>query len=256
MAEPASSTRRKRVATRLALQAEAPALSSAALDVLADMYALPALEGDGGVPVPLQQTTRIPIPEGAELHRLIRSGGFTRTLEIGFAYGFSTVWMLDALAGASGSVHVAVDPKERTHWGGVGLRQVERLALPEGAFSWREQTAVGALSRLVDEGARFEFVFIDGSHRFDDVIVDSCLADQLLAVGGLLVFDDMWMQSVRAAASFLRTNRAYRQVPQQVRNMAVFQKLAEDDRPWNHYRPFRTSFPPIDLNRRDGSGGI
>ncbi len=40
------------------------------------------------------------------------------------------------------------------------------------------------------EGARFDFVYVDGSHLALDVLVDAALTWSLLAVEGFLVFDD------------------------------------------------------------------
>jgi predicted O-methyltransferase YrrM len=43
---------------------------------------------------------------------------------------------------------------------------------------------------LLDEGARFDLIYVDGSHVALDVIVDAALAWRLLAIGGFIVFDD------------------------------------------------------------------
>jgi predicted O-methyltransferase YrrM len=55
--------------------------------------------------------------------------------------------------------------------------------------------SVKALSRLVslDEPPVFDFIYIDGSHRATDVLIDAVLSFQLLRVGGFLIFDDyLW----------------------------------------------------------------
>lgn len=43
---------------------------------------------------------------------------------------------------------------------------------------------------LLGEGQRFDLVYVDGSHRGLDVLVDAALAWQLLEPGGFVVFDD------------------------------------------------------------------
>ena len=80
---------------------------------------------------------------------------------------------------------------------------------------------------------------IDGNHRFDDVLVDFYLSDQLVSPGGLLIFDDMWMPSVRTVVNFILTNRQYKIVSQPIRNMMVLKKLADDDRDWCHFENFK-----------------
>lgn len=220
-------------AASVALAQQCPALGEPALGVLARMYCATHLQGTEGVAE--VGNTKIPVLEGAVLHRLVQMIGAKRTLEIGFAYGFSTVWLLAALP--PGGRHVAIDPFELSHFAGVGLRQVEALALPE-AFEWRQALSIHALSDAIRHGERYDLVFIDGNHRFDDVLVDFYLADQVLQVGGILALDDMWMPSVRTVVEFITTNRAYRPVQQPEGNLAVFQKYAEDQRDWRHHVPF------------------
>jgi Methyltransferase domain len=84
----------------------------------------------------------------------------------------------------------------------------------------------------------FDFMYIDGNHKFDDVIVDFHLSDQLLRPGGLAVFDDMWMNSVRSATNFIVNNLPYEIVPQPVENMLVLQKSGNDTRHSRHFKTF------------------
>src|SRR4029078_11548523 len=64
------------------------------------------------------------------------------------------------------------------------------------------------------------------------------LCDQVLEVGGLMVFDDVWMASIRTVLAFVLANRAYQVVPQRSNRMAALRKLKDDDRDWRHFRPF------------------
>jgi predicted O-methyltransferase YrrM len=164
------------------------------------------------------------------------------SLEIGLAYGFSVIWMLDALRSRNSSLHVSIDPFEKSRWGGIGLYQVQRLAY-ETRFNWKNDLSIHALSDLIREAAKFDFVFIDGNHRFDDVIVDFYLSDQILKPGGLIAFDDMWMPSIQSAVSFVLNNRDYALVPQPVGNMTVIKKKRNDDRDWRHFNNFSVARP-------------
>jgi hypothetical protein len=66
-------------------------------------------------------------------------------LEIGFFYGFSTVWILDALSAQRDNLHVAIDPFEKGG-GGVGLYQIGRLPYVT-KFEWIERAGPGNLDR-------------------------------------------------------------------------------------------------------------
>lgn len=229
--------KRARIANEL--KAAAPNLQQATLAVLTDMYSSDKLQGtESDKPIPLDGITSISLEQGAMINGLMRTHCSARSLEIGFAYGFSTIWMLDALQSRNNSGHLSIDPFEKSQYGGIGLCQVQRLA-PGTRFNWKKQFSIHALSDLIREAARFDFVFIDGNHRFDDVIVDFYLCDQILAPGGLIAFDDMWMPSVRTAVSFVLSNRDYELVRQPVRNMTVIKKRRDDTRDWTHFNRFR-----------------
>ena len=133
-------------------------------------------------------------------------------------------------------------PFEKTVWGRVGLHQVKRLDVP-AKFKWMGEHSIHALSKLIKRNEKFEFIYIDGNHRFDDVLVDFYLCDQLMLPGRLLAFDDMWMPSVRTVVSFVLTNRHYKIVAQPIGNMMVLQKIAEDDRDWDHFKQFIVGLP-------------
>lgn len=220
----------------------APNLHPATIDILVDMYSSDRLQGtESDEPVSIG-VTRISLKQGAMLNKLMRTHSVERSLEVGFAFGFSTIWMLDALQSKNNSLHTAIDPFEKTWWSGVGLHQVQRLGT-ETKFSWKNDLSIHVLSDLIRETAKFDFIYIDGNHRFDDVIVDFYLSDQVLKPGGLLVFDDMWMPSIQTAVDFVLTNRDYEFVPQSVDTMTVIKKKRNDDRNWEHFNNFTVGRP-------------
>lgn len=208
-------------------------LSSEAEAILHEMYTEPKLRGANAL-VEIDRITRIDKAAGSELNRLVRESGAKKSLEIGLAYGFSTIWIMDALP-PEGS-HVALDPCQASWWHGVGETQARRLSGKQ--FQWFEEYSIHALSDWIRAGEKFDFIFIDGAHRFDDVLVDFYLSDQVLEVGGLMVFDDIWMASIRTVLAFVLANRAYQVVQQRSNRMAALRKLKDDDRDWRHFRPF------------------
>jgi predicted O-methyltransferase YrrM len=208
-------------------------LSSEAETILHEMYSAPKLQGANG-PVEIDPITRIDKTAGSELNRLVRESGAKKSLEIGLAYGFSTIFIMDALP-ADGS-HIALDPFQASLWHGVGETQARRLSGKQ--FELREEYSIHALSDWIRAGETFDFIFVDGAHRFDDVLVDFYLSDQALKLGGLMVLDDIWMASIRSVVAFVLANRAYQVVPQRSNRMIALKKLKNDDRDWRHFRPF------------------
>ena len=208
-------------------------LSPEAEAILSEMYSAPTLEGANG-PVEINAITRVDKVKGSELNRLVRENGVRNSLEVGLAYGFSTIWIMDGLPDEGR--HTAIDPFQHSGWGGVGVTQAKRL--PRKQFQFLEDYSIHALSDFIRAGDRFDFIFIDGNHRFDDVLVDFYLADQLLKVGGVMALDDTWMASIRTVLSFVLSNRAYQLLPQRSDRMVALRKQKDDDRHWRSFSPF------------------
>lgn len=52
------------------------------------------------------------------------------------------------------------------------------------------------LPQLLDQGERFDVIFIDGSHAYADVVIDSQFGWRLLKPGGVLIWDDyLWRKT-------------------------------------------------------------
>src|ERR1700677_1822896 len=95
-------------------------LKPAFRDVLKSMYAVDPQQGSAG-PVELNEQVRIPEASGMWLHDLCLKLKPARTLEIGMAYGFSTLYILAALDEIGAGRHTAIDPWQEELWHNVGL---------------------------------------------------------------------------------------------------------------------------------------
>lgn len=243
MPQDQSAQRTYTIGVREQIMRACPRLHRGTIEVLAEMYRADKLYGtESGIPVEIDKVPRISVKQGAAMHRLMRSHSVRRSLEIGLANGFSAVWMLDALRARRNALHIAIDPYQKTLFRGVGITQAKRLS-PGARFQWIEDFSIHALSDLIRKNEKFDFIFIDGNHRFDDVIVDFYLSDQIMRSGGLIAFDDMWMSSVRTAINFIVNNRSYEIVPQPAENMKVLRKTRDDDRDWRHFKGFDVDWP-------------
>jgi predicted O-methyltransferase YrrM len=213
--------------------------------------------------------TSVRFDTGKLLYNLILQHHFKKTLEVGLAYGLSTLFMCQALKDNGAGLHTAIDPIQTTAWHSIGLLNVERANLQE-VFRFFEAHSYETLPQLYARDEQFDFAFIDGSHLFDLTLIDFFYIDKLLRVGGYFVFDDIWMPAVRRVLSFILRNRNYelvKEVPREggnawqsaagiikrfIRspfgrdfaikllpgNVCVLKKLGDDDRDWNHYREF------------------
>ena len=143
--------------------------------------------------------------DGTALYRIIREGKARNTLEIGFGYGLSTLFMLQAHADNGGGHHTAIDPWQEKWFDNIGLLNVNRAGL-EKRFSFVRKPSYTALPESIERGERFDAIFIDGSHRFDATIVDFFLSDKLLNTQGHMILHDPWLPSVRRVLTFITRN--------------------------------------------------
>lgn len=150
----------------------------------------------------------IPFDTGALLYDLVLKEQLGRTLEVGMAYGLSTLFICQAHRDRGSGAHTAIDPYQTSRYHALGLANIRRAGL-EGFLTLHEAPSYEALPALLRAGQAFDFAFIDGRHLFDYVLVDFFYIDLLLRVGGCVVFDDLWLPQVRKAVSFILRNRGY-----------------------------------------------
>jgi len=57
-------------------------------------------------------------------------------------------------------------------------------------FSIYQNISQLQLPKLVEQGKKYDFIYVDASHRSDDTLVDAYYSHQLLNPGGMIIFDD------------------------------------------------------------------
>ena len=202
------------------------------------MYAGEIQQGSEG-PVQIDNRTRISEAQGMWMHDTVQRLKPARSLEIGLAYGFSTLYILAAMSQTGTGQHLALDPFQfADKYRGVGSRHAEHVGM-SSSFQLLQEFSSVALAKFAAQKDSFEFIYIDGNHRFDDVVVDFTLSADVCPVGGHIILDDLWMPAIQTAVSWIRTNRVdFREVPTPVANIAQFERIDRDPRPWDHYVKF------------------
>jgi len=147
---------------------------------------------------------------GDFLGDLCQREGARSVLEVGMAWGLSTLFLLRALVAneAPAGAHVVIDPFQTAHFHRAALASIRRLGL-ESMIEFHEALSEIALPKMVEAQRLFDFVFIDGNHQFDGVFLDLVYANRLLKPGGVMAFDDSWSDSVFLACRYLETNYGY-----------------------------------------------
>ena len=152
----------------------------------------------------------VSLRRGAFLHDLIRSERASVTLEIGMAWGLSTLAMVQALVenGARRRSHVVLDPHQKSLYGGAALRALRETGAAK-FVEFHEENSMTMLPRLVERNRSFDIVFVDGRHVFDGVFLDFIYADWLVRPGGVIVLDDTFADPIHLTCRFAETNFEY-----------------------------------------------
>jgi predicted O-methyltransferase YrrM len=139
------------------------------------------------------------LQRGEEIHRFVKEHRFERCLELGFAFGVSSVWIGSALEWNGFGTLTSVDlqtaherrPTAEEIVGRAGLAERVELVYEETSYTWylqrllRQQLHDGQIEPV------FDFVFLDGAHTWDVDGFALLLVDRLLKPGGWILLDDL-----------------------------------------------------------------
>ncbi len=184
-----------------------------------------------------KETVQIPLAKKAAefIYFFLREKKIKKTLEVGFAYGCSAAYIISATR----SIHYSIDPFE-DKFNNLGLKNIKKLNLDK-CLILEKDFSHNALPKLLCKRVKFDFAFIDGGHKFDDIFIDFYYIDLLLNQKGYVLFDDAWMRSTQLVASWIRKNKSnYHSIKTPIKNFIMFQKNGTDDRLWFHFKEFYT----------------
>jgi hypothetical protein len=157
-----------------------------------------------------------------------------RTIETGA--GASTV-----IFTAAGAEHTAISPaadeheRIRAYCGSIGLDTSQ--------LSFMADTSDIALPALALDRP-VDVAFIDGKHSFPHPTIDFHYVEQKLAVGGVLVLDDVPMPAVKVVYGFMQGSPDWELIEVADHRAAAFRKLATADPDDNwHLQPFNRGYP-------------
>jgi predicted O-methyltransferase YrrM len=176
---------------------------------IAELYARGVAQGEDGTEFKILPMSLTP-ERGAFLRDMCRAQRPGSTIEIGMAYGLSTLLIVQTLleGGAASCAHTVLDPFQTSTFHDAGRRAIREAGV-ERMIDFHHYASEYLLPRMLQEGRRFDFAFIDGDHRFDHVFVDLFYIHRLLKPSGVLVLDDCFSDSVHYACRFLQTNYGY-----------------------------------------------
>jgi len=219
--------------------------------------------------------SQISLEQGLFLQSILREIRPRVSLEIGVAFGISSMFICEVLQELGALKHICIDVGPLTKKGseepdryGLGLLNLERCGYGK-LIEAHELPSEIALPELLRRGQKVDFVFVDGWHTFDHCLLDFFYANRLLNVGGAIVLHDTDGPAVKKMVRYACRYPAYRRLGD-VRRPRVFfnggrsgirkiggavleifrllrpnpptcvalRKVAEDDRSWSWYEDF------------------
>lgn len=109
---------------------------------------------------------------GHLLQKAIREVRPRVAVEVGLAFGISTLYILEALREVGAEKLIGIDPAQHdSTWRGDGLFNVKRAGY-EDLYEFHERSSEEILPVLMAAGTKVDFAFIDGWHTFDYVLLD------------------------------------------------------------------------------------
>ncbi len=180
--------------------------------IIEQIFSTKTVVNSHGVGIPLDY--HIDLSEGAYLAELIESDSTVqKTLEVGCAYGISSLFICSALAGRKNPKHIILDPHQNGYWQSIGTLNLKRAGYD--FFELIEEFSEFSLPTLAkNEAGTFDLIFIDGWHTFDHTLLDIFYANKLLRVGGYVVIDDCQYPAIEKAVDYFSNYPAYQLLPQ------------------------------------------
>ena len=163
------------------------------------------------------------------------------SVEVGFGMGSSAAVILGARRQAGKKwAHFIYDPFGLPNGRGTVVESFLKQCFPKGFQRVHKRSEIG-LAELLDKRGpgTVGLNFIDGGHRFENVMVDFVLADQLCCIGGYIVLDDALFPAIESVVNYIQTNRPdYAVAPLVLPNCTVIKKIEHDRRTWDAFSPF------------------
>jgi predicted O-methyltransferase YrrM len=170
---------------------------------------------DGTSVLPLRHPAAPTLPvavdprEGSFLGHIVDAVKPRTSLEIGMAYGVSTLYLCEALARQGHQVrHIVMDPFQTQQWRGIGLRNVKEAGYAH-MVEFYEDRSEFLLPRLLADGTQLDFAFVDGWHTFDHVMMEFFYLNKMLRVGGVIAFDDAERRGINRVIRHALSYSAY-----------------------------------------------
>lgn len=201
--------------------------------------------------------TSISFSQGQKLVGLIKKYKPKRILQIGCAFGVSSLWIESVALYPHEHVIVEIFPENigKTKKLLDKFQLIEHVKFIQG-FSQVE------LGQLFKQQQSYDLVLHDGDNKFDGLMSDIFFIHRILSLNGIYIQRNLWNPSIREAVSFVLSNYHYKVLElniteslllknkkmrrkklqklgySKLNDLIVLQKVKKDERVWDHFIDF------------------
>ncbi len=172
------------------------------LETLKEIFRLGTIEtNSNGDRMELNSHTKE--PQGLFLQKVFDKVKPQKSLEVGFALGISTLFILEKYRelDAADKCHIIIEPFS---WGDAAIHNIRKEGLEKYVDIRNDFSHVVIPSLFLDK-ERIQFAYVDTTKVFDTVLHDFYFIDKILDVGGVVVFDDATMGGISIVMRFINS---------------------------------------------------
>ena len=171
----------------------------------------------------------IPIEEVEMIYDVMSEYKPKSSLEIGLCHGISSMAICDNLKESNGINHI-IDPGLKVNR--YGINNLERAGLKDNFIHYDDVSEV-VLPQLLQDDLKVDFVFMDGWLTLDHLMLDFFYIDKILNIGGIVMFDNCEMSSVKEAFNYFSQYPSYHELTSYLFRCRYLIKESGDKRNWN-----------------------
>ena len=171
----------------------------------------------------------IPIEEVEMIYEVMSEYKPKSSLEIGLCHGISSMAICDNLKESNGVNHI-IDPGLRINK--YGINNLEKAGLKDNFIHYDDVSEV-VLPQLLQNDFKVDFVFMDGWLTLDHLMLDFFYIDKILNIGGIVMFDNCEMSSVKEAFNYFSQYPSYHELTSYLYRCRYLIKESGDKRNWN-----------------------
>ena len=152
-----------------------------------DGFAIAALDGTRHDLFPVAMDPR----EGVALQEWIRKEKPASVIDIGLGYGFATINAVKALLETHQESFslFTIDPYQDRRFSDLGLQFIGDIGV-NNQIEFCKRPSEFVLPELQQQGRKFDFAIVDGTHRFEGVFIDLFYLNNLLEPSSVIFLDD------------------------------------------------------------------